>query len=147
MKLQATVRHASGGRDMPRFVRLTVLLSFLLACACALSAQSVPTKAWIPLNASGGPQPYRNGPSFVYDPTSNRVIAFGGCIFGRFCFFLPDTQRFNDVWVLTNANGLGGTAAWMQLTVNPDPATGFPLPRLAHSAAYDVVNNRMIIWG
>src|SRR5439155_11054964 len=53
------------------------------------------------------------------------------------------SPRLNDVWKLTNANGLGGTATWSQLT--PDG----PLPpvRSNHSAVYDAANNRMIIYG
>jgi hypothetical protein len=48
----------------------------------------------------------------------------------------------NDVWVLSNANGLAGTPAWTQLT-----PTGEPTKRYGHSAVYRSSNNRMIVFG
>jgi hypothetical protein len=65
------------------------------------------------------------------------MIVFGG----------RDTNgnNLNDVWVLTNANGLGGTAQWINLIANG--AAGSPPARSGHSAAYDSVNNIMIIFG
>jgi PKD repeat protein len=78
----------------------------------------------------------------VYDATNNRMIIFGG--------FSDDA--LNDVWVLSTANGLGGTPAWTQLFPNPDPTQttngygGLPEPRYGHTAVYDATNNRMIIF-
>jgi hypothetical protein len=67
----------------------------------------------------------------VYDPTSNRLVVHGGC---------PDhCSPLADTWVLTNANGLGGTPEWIQL-----PSY---LPRTDHAAGYDPVSNRMVIYG
>ncbi len=65
------------------------------------------------------------------------MIVFGG----------SDTNgnNLNDVWVLTNANGLGGTGQWINLFANG--AAGSPPARSGHSAAYDSVNNIMIIFG
>jgi hypothetical protein len=51
--------------------------------------------------------------------------------------------RQNDVWILTNANGLGGDSVWSNLI----PQGGSPPVRDRHSAVYDAVNNRMIIYG
>src|SRR3989442_4722794 len=45
----------------------------------------------------------------------------------------------SDTWVLTHANGLGGTPEWGQL-----PLT---LTLAAHFAAYDPLTNRMIVFG
>lgn len=58
---------------------------------------------------------------------------------GNNCF----STRFNDVWVLSNANGLGGTPVWTQLAPSgtPPPATNF------QSAVYDQGSNRMILYG
>jgi hypothetical protein len=75
-------------------------------------------------------------PTAVYDATSNRVITFAGCT-GN-C-----GSATNDVWVLTNANGLGGTPSWLKLA----PSGALPPPRASHSAAYDPGSNRMIVFG
>lgn len=60
---------------------------------------------------------------------------------------LDGTTFLNDVWVLSTANGLGGTPAWKKLTPTPDPTYGLPTARLGHTAVYDNTNNRMIIFG
>lgn len=93
----------------------------------------IPT--WQQLEPTGDPPPPRNGHSAVYDPTSNRLIVFGG---DNCC-----GQRYDDTWVLTHANGLGGQPAWMKLT----PTGGPPPGRAAHSAVYDVAHNRIIVFG
>jgi hypothetical protein len=75
----------------------------------------------------------------VYDQANNRMIIFGGgtggC--GAFC------TLFNDVWVLSNATGVGGTPAWTHLT----PVGTAPAPREGHRAVYDPTTNRMTIFG
>jgi len=111
-----------------------------------LLAQSPPT--WIPLTPVGDPPGNlpltRQFASAVYDPNSNRVIVFGGCIGAINCYNLsPGPQLFNDVWVLTNANGFGGTPTWIQL----EPTGSSPSARFLHTAVYDPTTNRMIIWG
>jgi len=91
---------------------------------------------WTQLLPNGGSPAARDNHVAVYDRIHNRMIIFGGC--GGGC--LP---ALNDVWVLTNANGAGGTPSWSQLTpVGPGPA-----PRIALAAAYDASSNRMIIFG
>src|ERR1017187_1513001 len=50
----------------------------------------------------------------------------------------------NQVWVLTNANGLGGAPQWLQLGPMPDPINGLPSPRQPWTA-YDPINNRLIV--
>ena len=74
--------------------------------------------------------------SMVYDSNNNRIIVFGGC-FGN-CAPLG-----NDVWVLTNANGVGGTPVWQQLFPSGVP----PAPRSEHTAVYDAGSNSMIVFG
>jgi drug/metabolite transporter (DMT)-like permease len=49
------------------------------------------------------------------------------------------------VWVLTNANGLGGSPVWTN-TIS-EGAAGTPPKRAFHSAIYDVAGNRMLIFG
>lgn len=93
------------------------------------------TPTWIQLSPTGTPpQPRQTRP--VYDPVNNRLIFMDGCL--GFC--LPVA---NDVWVLTNANGLGGTPAWIQLF----PTGGPPGPRVGEVIAYDPGTNSLIVWG
>ncbi len=89
----------------------------------------------IPNGASGSP-PARSGHSTVYDAANNRLIIFGGC--GGYC-----VPVLNDVWVLTNANGLGGTPVWSQVSIvgNGPPA------RTSAAASYDASGSYLIIVG
>jgi RHS repeat-associated protein len=99
---------------------------------------SVGATTWSQLNPTGGRPPARLGYTSLYDPTSGRMILFGG----GFTSGNP-VGVLNDVWVLTNANGMGRTPAWTQLA----PAGSLPPARRNHGAAYDAVNNRMIVFG
>ena len=77
-----------------------------LASSMMAQAQQL---AWTALSASGGP-PALDSSSLVYDHSSNRLIAFGGVAGSPCC------TSFNNVWILTNPNGLGGPAAWIELS-------------------------------
>jgi hypothetical protein len=94
-----------------------------------------------PLNWSfetpGGPVPAaRSGHSAVYDSVNSRMIVFGGAEgFPSPCA--------NDVWVLGNANGVGGAPTWAELT----PGGGPPAARAGHVATYDPVTNVMMVFG
>lgn len=93
---------------------------------------------WIGLSPSapgGFPTPRANHTA-VYDPNSNRMIIFSGCFGG--C--LPTGT---DVWVLTNANGVGGAPSWIRLF----PSGPAPAGRNNHKAVYDAAANRMIVFG
>ncbi len=92
------------------------------------------TPTWSFLTA-GGPAP-RFAHSVVYNPNSNKLIVFGGSN----CFSAPS---FNDLWVLSNANGLGGAPTWALLGQSGS-APGF---LHAHTAVYDSANSRMIVFG
>lgn len=113
-------------------------------CGAALSDVWVLTHAngqggqpqWLQLNPVGGPVQIRDA-SAVYDPTTNRMIVFGGD--GGACI----QTVTNNVWVLSNANGLGGTPTWTQLA----PAGG-PVPaQEGQFAVYDPGSNRMAVYG
>src|SRR5437868_1670007 len=54
----------------------------------------------------------------------------------------PTGIRFNDVWALSNANGLGGTPVWTQITSTGGP----PSPRRGATAVYNPTSNRMTIY-
>jgi hypothetical protein len=86
--------------------------------------------AWTRLVTAGAPPaaPFSGG---MYDPGSNRMILYGGA-------------SGLDVWVLTNANGLGsGTPSWIQLFPTgslPDPLTSY------EQQVYDPVRNVLIVY-
>ena len=92
--------------------------------------------SWNTLSPTGGPPSARAQPTAVYDQVTNRMTIFGG-------IFSSSSPAFDDVWVLSSANGIGGTPTWVQQT----PVGGPPLGRWAHTAVYDSTNNRMIVFG
>jgi hypothetical protein len=92
------------------------------------------TPAWVQLSPAGGPPPARSDHSAIYDPINNRMTIAGG--------FGP-AGNLNDVWVLTNANGLGGAPAWIQL----NPTGGPPAANADRSVTYDLASNRMTVFG
>src|ERR1039457_6635557 len=47
------------------------------------------------------------------------------------------------IWMLSNANGLNGTAAWTQLS----PTGTLPAARNEHTAVYDAGSKRMFVFG
>jgi len=92
------------------------------------------TPKWTQLSPTGTAPSPRSDQQAIYDPGSNRMIAFGGYSLGA---------RFNDVWVLTSANGLAGTPSWIQLA----PAGTLPIARSNMSVVYDPASNEMIVFG
>ena len=77
-----------------------------------------------------GPAPPPGGAASVYDVDDNRLVVFGGAL-------------GNAVWMLLNANGLGGTTQWVEVT----PTSGLsPDPSGAHSMVFDAANARIIIF-
>lgn len=91
---------------------------------------------WIPVLPSGTPPAPREGHGAWLDTASNRMIVFGGGNNG-----IMDVP--NDLWVLTNANGQGGSPAWEQLT----PGGPLPLPVERFASGYDPTNNRLVMFG
>src|SRR5262252_2257886 len=92
------------------------------------------TPTWTQLIPSGPSPDPRWGHTAVYDPGSNRLIVFAGD---------NNSVTFSDVWVLRNANGLGGAPAWTRLA----PTGGPPAGQADATAVYDPVNNIMIVFG
>jgi hypothetical protein len=94
------------------------------------------TPTWTQLfPTGGGPGARAITGGLVYDSADNRLIVFGG---------QSSTGSLeNDVWILSNATGQGGTPAWMQVV----PAGSLPAARADHSTVYDPKNNRLIIFG
>jgi Galactose oxidase, central domain len=83
------------------------------------------TPTWIPLNPPAPLPAGRSQHNAVYDPNANTMTIFGGCDDG-----IMDVP--NDVWVLNNANGLGGQPQWAQLFPTGTP----PAARCSAAAAY-----------
>lgn len=119
----------------------TKLISSIVLFACSfLALIAAANPSWTLLGPSGLTFPlFRGGSTAVYDPSSNRLILFAGTSDDNSL----GNPRLNDVWIQTNANGLGGTGAWSQLS----PSGPLPQVRSNQSAVYDVTNNRMIIYG
>ncbi|HLF06806.1 MAG TPA: kelch repeat-containing protein, partial [Thermoplasmata archaeon] len=90
---------------------------------------------WIEIPVSGSTPVGRVMHTAVYDPGSNRMVVYGGL------------HKYGDVkpevWVLNNANGLGGPAGWTLLSPSGQAR---PL-RSEHSATYDAANDRMTVFG
>jgi hypothetical protein len=95
------------------------------------------TPAWIQLSTAGGPPPGQSGMTVVYDAASNRMMVFGG-------FPYASNVPTNAVWVLSNANGLGGVPTWTILI--PEGSSGSPAGRGYQGAVYDPPTNRMIVF-
>ena len=98
------------------------------------------TPTWIQLSPTGGPPLARQGHQAVYDPTTNSMIVWGGQNGGG---QLCDPDTYSDVWVLSNANGLGGTPSWTMLT----PTGGPPAGQYQSTAVYDSSNNILTVFG
>ena len=104
------------------------LLALFLTC---LVVCNVPTTAqtWSQLVTVGSPP---GGPAVTaYDPVNNLLIAL---------FASPSGAQ---VWVLSYANGLGGTPTWSQLA----PSGSAPVPTGEETAVYDPVSNQLIVHG
>jgi Bacterial Ig-like domain (group 3)/Galactose oxidase, central domain len=94
--------------------------------------------SWTQLPTTGLPPAPRIGMASAYEPTSNRLILFGGQNGGGFA-----GSTFPEVWVLTNANGLGGTPMWTPVPFGGGPPQG----QYQSSYAFDSANDRLMVAG
>ena len=84
---------------------------------------------WFPNPGQGSPPTARGGHAAVYDPVRRRMLVIGGF----------DGSMRNDVWEYTPP----GVGAWHPLAV-----AGTPMPpRSQHTAVYDPVRDRVIVFG
>jgi hypothetical protein len=125
------------GFCVPKQPNMPKLLRVILIAGAILVAHSAFAQTWTQLTPSGTPPAARGNTTGVYDPASDRMIVFGGRDAAG--------NNRNDVWALAHANGEGATGRWIRLIA--DAAAGSPPARSGHSAVYDTVNNRMIIFG
>lgn len=112
-----------------------VMMLLLLAVVPAQGASTAPGgAAQLGVSAQVNPNAWRLpfirvGQTTILDPLNNQLILFGGW---------NGQQFFNDVWAFDLASGI-----WTKL--NPDNA--WPGARGQHTAIYDPINRRMIIYG
>jgi hypothetical protein len=91
------------------------------------------TPSWTQLAYTGTNPTNLFATQVVYDAASNRMILYG-------------TITKDDVWILDNADGLGGTPNWTLQTPTPDPINGLPQSRDSFSAVWDAGSRRMIVF-
>ena len=87
------------------------------------------TSYWELMTVAGTPPSPRYLHSAVYDSSADRILVFGG----------DDGALQNDLWELD----LAGTPTWNLLTPSGTP----PAPRSAHSAVFDAIHRRMVVFG
>src|SRR5262249_8875211 len=95
--------------------------------AWSLSLTGTPT--WTRIEPLGMPPAARERPVVIYDPVRDRALLFGGA----------GTTYMNDVWELS----LDSSPEWKRVTYAGTP----PSPRGSHSAVYDPVRDRLVIFG
>lgn len=76
-----------------------------------------------------GEAPHRQSHTAIYDDARERMVIFGGIY----------NSYYNDTWTLS----LSGTPTWTEM----NPAGTLPSERLWHSAVFDPVRDRMIVFG
>ncbi|MCP5127562.1 MAG: hypothetical protein H6973_18615 [Gammaproteobacteria bacterium] len=102
-----------------------------------IDANGIGTPQWLDLTPGGTlPPPRSELQNIAYDPINNRLIIFGG-------YRGAGNTEYNDTWVLTNANGLGGAPEWQLLT----PPSALPSSRHSLPLSYDPNSNRLIVFG
>jgi uncharacterized repeat protein (TIGR01451 family) len=106
------------------------VLLYIFAATVGAAAQT-----WVKLAPVGSPPVGATDTN--YDAAHNRLIAYFQVNHN------VNPSASNQVWVLTNANGLGGTPVWTQLAPTGSP----PFSNGAASAVYDPATNRLIVYG
>jgi len=96
----------------------------------ALDLNTPGAETWIALSPSGTPpSPYYGYKSVIYDAPNERMIIFGGW---------GDREYLNNTWALDLS--VPGAEAWTTLDLSPSA-------RSEHSAIYDALHERMIVFG
>lgn len=98
--------------------------------AFRLDIDTAGTAAWVKVGTQGQA---RADHSAVYDPEADAMVIFGGRRSDE------ATSAENSTWRLT----LGATEAWEPLSGGGSP----PSKRFAHTAVYDPVGKRMVVYG
>jgi hypothetical protein len=134
---RSATRLRSGNTEGRTLLRRRCLLSMsqmLLVTVCSVAGAQ--TSPWSHLSLTGGPT--LDASSYIYDPVSNRMVVYGGADSQAGCF-----TTIGDTWLITHANGMGGTPLWKEVSA----AGTHPSARNRASAVYDQPHNRMIVFG
>ena len=86
--------------------------------------------AWTRITPVGGTPEPRTSHTTIYDAAHDRMVVFGG---------VSSSAYLRDVWALS----LSPQPTWTPL----NPAGTLPLARFEHSAIYDPVQRRMVVFG
>lgn len=118
-----------GGRNSSEYFNDTWVLT-------NASGSSNETTSWIFLSTVGTVPPARYSVTTAYNSSTNTLIVYGG---------VDSTNKIQmDLWLLTNANGLQGTAlTWSKLTIEGTP----PSARYRMAGVYDETNDILIFFG
>ena len=97
-------------------------------------ASSTRTSFWQQLSPSGSIPQVRYGASSAYDTGHDSLFVFGGT---------DKASAYNDVRVLNNASGNGGTPTWTTRQVTGTP----PTPRSFALMAYNATQDTLFVFG
>jgi hypothetical protein len=130
---------APGPRHKPTIVydavrRRFLIFSGLRGMSCYDDVWEMPADApgrWRQVATRGDRPAGRFGHTAIYDPVRDRMIVFGGSLSGR--------GQVEEVWELL----LSHRSTWRRMT----PAGAQPTARFAHTAVFDPVRGRMIVFG
>lgn len=86
------------------------------------------TRTWTQFNPPDPKPNTRYGVASIFDPKANEMVAFAG---------FTDAGRFDDTWRFNLAS-----ATWQEISLATHPER-----RCLHSASYDALEHRMIIYG
>jgi len=108
-----------------------------------LASANAASSTWSTLAVAGTLPGIREGHTTSYNQINNIMTIFGGNdAISTCCPY--NIAQYNDVWVLSNADGSGtATPTWTQLV----PTGNLPPVRANHSAAYDSVTHTMYVFG
>jgi Galactose oxidase, central domain/FlgD Ig-like domain len=110
-----------------------LLASFQIIVPFSAPSNAVnPGSAWEEIDVSVSPLA-RARHTAVYEPSRSRVVIFGGWNGSS-----PPPSRLNDTWTLS----LGRNPGWQEISPNGIP----PSTRYWHSAIYDPVDRRMLVF-
>jgi galactose oxidase-like protein/Kelch motif protein len=97
-------------------------------------SQSIPPQPWSQKTTGGVTAPFRVGHSAVYDSIHRRMIVFGG---------QDEFLNYSNLVYVLNLDDSSQPMQWSQ----PVPSGTPPSARAYHTAVYDAVNQRMIVYG
>jgi len=92
------------------------------------------SSGWIRIDPQGTPPTARFGHTAIYDEKRDRLVVYGGCNEG-----IGFGPSLGDVWALN----LGDAPAWSKI----QPEGQLPDGRQEHTAVYDAVRDRMVVFG